>query len=83
MNNIRLHTSIYFEDGPANSSTDRIFRRPGVWEPVLVRTQEEKDYLAGLSLIYGKDLEVHVRGVTVSTKDTPWSCLSIVDLSLP
>lgn len=49
----------------------------GFWEPVVVTTQEEKDYLLGMQLMLGKTFEVCLDGIDKPVRDTPPTFLRI------
>lgn len=49
----------------------------GFWEPVVVATQEEKDYLLGMQLMLGKTFEVCLDGIDKPVRDTPPTFLRI------
>lgn len=51
------------------------------WQPVIVGTHEEKDYLASLCLLVGKPMEVCVDGVDKPVSDTPPVWVSIPHLA--
>lgn len=54
---------------------------PGWWEPFIVETQEEKDYLIGLQFLLGKTYEVCLDGIDIPKRDTPPTWIRIPGVS--
>lgn len=52
----------------------------GFWEPMIVQTQQEKDYLLGMQLMLGKTYEVCIDGIDKPVRDTPPTFVSIPHL---
>ena len=52
----------------------------GFWEPVIVETRKEADYLFAMMLMVGNEFEVCVDGIDQPKRDTPPSWLSIPHL---
>lgn len=54
----------------------------GIWEPVIVQTFTERDYLLAMQLMVGKPFEVCVDGIDKPIRDTPPTYVSIPHLQV-
>ena len=61
-------------------SVDLLCVEIGVWEPLIVGSQKEKDYLDAYLLMQGKSVEICVDGIDKPQRDTPPTWVSIPHL---
>lgn len=66
---------------PAEMDCLEMCSKGGFWEPMVVETQKEKDYLLGLSLVLGVPFEVCLDGIDKPKRDTPPTWVHIPELS--
>lgn len=58
-------------------SVDLLCTEIGVWEPLVVETHEEKDYLDAYLMMLGKSAEICIDGIDKPKTDTPPTWISI------
>lgn len=61
-------------------SVDLLCVEIGVWEPLIVESQREKDYLDAYLLMQGKSVEIRVYGIDPRKTDTPHTWILLPDL---
>lgn len=61
-------------------TVDLLCTEIGIWEPLIVETQQEKDYLDAYLLMQGKSVEICVYGIDHPKTDTPHTWILLPDL---
>lgn len=61
-------------------SVDLLCLEIGVWEPLIVQTHDEKNYLDAYLLMLGKSVEICIDGIDKPIRDTPPTYVSIPHL---
>lgn len=67
-------------EAPKPIDANELCASGGLWEPMIVQTQKEKDYLMAMQLMVGKTYEVCLDGVDKPIRDTPPTWVSIPHL---
>lgn len=73
--NVLLRNNI--NGDPTKMGAAKLCAAGDFWQPVIVQTQKEKDYLFGMCLMMGKSMEVCVDGIDKPVSGTPPVWVSI------
>lgn len=61
----------------SDNSLEGFFDMPGIWEPLVVSTQAEYDYLLAMQLMHGVEMRILLDGRDVVPKNMPPTYIKI------